>query len=940
MSDKPTGTTIIRNGLPLLPSDCQVVISHYTILRLQILIRQTKALLIRVKTGITSDERIVPLLNYILNLSGVFIITDSNGNGKLASLINGIWELSEIEATELIRLKSMNVFGFDLDTKDVGKKYDIKDVDAVDYNKVLNALVLVFEGLLQTHSTHLRTLKLTKIAEGELELNFDLIKPLLESPMEIQSMIKFVIASDKTKNIQHLSKMPIVLDLFLKQLSLLSPLITQLKELQTKMLEAYLKKLNYWGYILIRSFAILMRLNEIQWCVMKFYRDIQASHGASWKRIQENHQDFKRFVAFIESVEVEGKVDFITEFFTIDKSKRQHKKKMEYSMKNVSDLVDKVVSKFEHTQVIVKRFDILIKVWKDDVERQNRARNASLLSTPVASQVKQQMTRSPSLRMNKISTSAASPSSQPMLKKLSFNTPQSSSTESPEPASSSPLRRSASVSVRNRSRSGSVNSLTSPIKPPVSNQSTIRQRSENSPSIISSPPPSVTVGRPRSGSNTSTNSQQSSTLNSQRANSLTGTSKGLTSPSVSRSGSVRAARPQSVIMNQSFDIRTQLRRQQSSPSPKPETSSSNLPSLQPVNGTPKPNFKNLKGAGVTRSRSSSLQGPPRQNTNSPANAAASAIFRKNGTHVVNSGPRANSLQSITELPNIQESIQDLKTTPVAVKSAMKSSKTPTKSEIGSSSLSHSPVPLISVSDSTQTTTDEPDFETDVLESLGKVQLENNITPVKQILKLDIDETGYNSDSKTKPVPIKFVSSPSAAVTLATPIGSPLSINEKPLGEDENSVEEPLKTEPSTSKLPVPPSSKTPEPLKNVSNIEPPLPSTVTETIKKVRFTGVPEYNPLEDKPSNLQNTKRKGMTAALALKFKNPMLNPGPGSKSSGMDKEFLRQERLTFIKLRNGDLNADGGGGFKASYLNSNDNGNSSSSAGKGFGGRWKLFR
>lgn len=962
LSSTNYSTSLIHNGQPLnIPTDAQLIITQYTILRLHILIRQIKALLIRVKAGNDKtkeggkDDRVIPLMNYILNLSGVFVLQTSGKSG--IAVFSRLWELDASEELEnIMKLKNVNVRNVDLNVGS-GQRYDIKGSDSTsssvaDYANILSSLVLTFESLLLSQTKHLKTIKLTKVSRGELLINFDLIiKPLIETPIEIQSMIKFIISPDRIRHIHYITKIPIVLDLLTKQLAQsLTPFVEGVRDLQSKMLETYLKKISYWGSFQFSCLTVLIRLNEIQWCLGKFYKDMGNSYEVAWKKLKSSNERFRTVTEKLDS-QFEGKVDFISEYLSAGETK------IEFNMQNVSEFSQKSVSKYDETVDLLKIFEKLIQIWKEDVEKQNKVRNSQALQMK-----SQQISRTASLRVKPqpLPVSLRSPNgiqphddTQPKSNKLSSTSSQTPSTDSSLPSSpiTSPLiHRSNSLmkkpashpvtitSPTGRSRSGSTNSLTSPIKPPVSTTMARQRSNSNSLAPPSSTAPvnnnTVTPNRQRSGSSASVSSQTSSILNSQRNNSLTSKSNSKQtspSPSVSRSGSVRKSRPQSIIMNQSFDIRTQLRRQQLSPQSENQSSIpsslGNLPTMQAVQSTPKPNFKSLKGAGVTRARSSSLQGSSPSSSTDHASAAASAMFKaksSNSNDKIGVGIRANSLQSIIELSQIRE----LQMEPiVGLKSSLKKNRPALEKGIVDEEEQEEQDKVSRAVDQaldcqpTETQNieeDEEDFGSVVIRSFEKVQQISNddgyvVTPVKQIIRLNINDTDGSPA-------IEFTEDqPSPA---STPLTSPTPVN----------------ITNTTNLLPTTEQPSSPTPQSKDSTIRSSTPSTNridSPIIKKVRFTGIPTYSPEEDKP------KRKGMSASLALKFKNPMLNGGFSNNGGGgfaarrKDDEFLKQERMTFVRLRQYP-EANGEAGQLAV--------NTGSGLGQGKNGlsvgKWKIFR
>ncbi|KAH3680217.1 hypothetical protein WICMUC_000482 [Wickerhamomyces mucosus] len=605
MSSRPIP---IKNGVKLNSFDCKIIQYQYSILKIQILIRQIKALNIRIRSTESSNPH-VPLLNYIITLSGPYVNISSRLNEKLNEILQSI----DIE----IDKKPITSIDWDLNIE--GGSFQFKDID---YTKVLEKLLKLYEIVQFAYEKELKFVKIQKISENLVDFNFDILKDLIENPLEIQSTIKFLITKDKVHQNYDIYKVPLVSDLVEKQLRQFKPFIIQLIDLSTRFSEPFLRKLENWNYLLLKIFTLLVKLNELFWILKKVFQDL-------------NKHYVEKFVKFIKTnkilndhyKELTKKIQLKSEEFF------QHGFQMEYTAETLINFINTLKTLYQNVQSYNNNLTSFIKVWEGIEKKLALKKIESRQSSPAISVEKpvpkvQTFTKSPSQKLPISQTRASVPTEgspqtktqsqekqpilpvKPGLKKLDFNSP------SPEPKNLSKIQ------DQLKSQSQAV----SPIK--------------RSSSVI------VRGNREKIGNNKSTVSNSpdtKSTLSlssSPRTNSLT--LNKLSSPPITRSPSLQK-RPTSIHMSSpSFDIRSELRRQarQKASSDTANNRSNFLPSQLAVSPTPKPNFKGLDTlAGVRRARSTSLENNSDKTNSLMSNAAALAI---------NKQVRHSSLKSISE----------------------------------------------------------------------------------------------------------------------------------------------------------------------------------------------------------------------------------------------------------------------------------------------------
>lgn len=615
----------IKHTVPLYAKDTQYLITQYALTKLQALIVQSKAILIKVKNNNDPSKpmMIIPLIHFIISMLGTTIDDQSDDLKKKIFSLSRLIPL--IKAGKTFRLEN---FG---DSND-----DVFNTNyAIDspYKIILEQLIEILDQILNLQKKKAQAILIDREKLALTKIDPIVFKDLM-NPSELQSMFNFITTKDKLSSYQF-DKIPIFLNCIEKSLSKVENFNKLLKAYKLKPSDGTLKKVPNWQFIIHRIITSYIILLDQYSSLRIFGKNLYSPMKATLKNPKLAHlnnslvSSLKKLEEFFIHPEKNGLL-----ISQISKYNRNGTI-IQVDHKTLIDLLKIMNHSIDLNKQLINTIQEFVKIW--------------LALDPTIKKIEEAKKEEVETAKNQNSTPKASPKLKLVTIIPNTTRPQISSPVSPIDAKHIlEERQKKELQIKERQKIDNINNK----RKIESRERELREGLKESTNSTASSSPEIKPSRIRSNSNASMSSNSS--LNSSIKNSVsppvltsrisspTMSSRVSSPPTLSRTSSLQIRRPLSVYhSNAAFDIRSEMRRQERAAAA--AVSGSRTSSI--TNSTPRSNSI------TNRPRSSSLQSLPTLSAKKQplhhATAAAAATLN-NGQQAMKNQYRSSSLSTINE----------------------------------------------------------------------------------------------------------------------------------------------------------------------------------------------------------------------------------------------------------------------------------------------------
>lgn len=248
----------LKGSHPLSTYDARIIECHYCVLKLDHLVKYSKALQIRTRTN-DPNVKITLLVDFIAMIAGSVMNVDPRMSSRLVSISKLVVPMAA--NSRVNPSLNTNVTSFEVNETD--EEVKPLNYDNVDTSALCQQLIELFEHGKALYQKKLQLLiKESNVDKSLLMSKINVLASDIINPLEIEVITKLYFTNNNLKSAKF-RIITIIIEFIKKSLQNLKPFIDSLKSYKVKPMDTVIRHFPNWDWTLHRILIVLLRLNDL-----------------------------------------------------------------------------------------------------------------------------------------------------------------------------------------------------------------------------------------------------------------------------------------------------------------------------------------------------------------------------------------------------------------------------------------------------------------------------------------------------------------------------------------------------------------------------------------------------------------------------------------------------------------------------------------------------